>query len=170
MKSTILSTVAALALILGLVLVSMPAEAAGPPYGMTWTKSTDYSSGALRVSCAGCDAYDGDTSCSIALPVLCIYVSGAPDPDPGLASFYNGWSEGFVTLSDPVTGSDLTSLADGDAVCSDQFGSGWRMAEFHDGDPDGNSAGWNFRAYGSVADLVRFWVYINDQNANCWNS
>ena len=48
--------------------------------------------------------------------------------------------------------------------CVAFFGTGWRAAEFHDG------WGWKFGAYGHVRSDIRFWVYINDQNANCWNS
>jgi hypothetical protein len=42
------------------------------------------------------------------------------------------------------------------------------MAEHHDGDPDGNYAGWGFYAYGNINDSSRFWVSINDQPSNCW--
>jgi hypothetical protein len=38
------------------------------------------------------------------------------------------------------------------------------MAEFHDG------WGWGFWAKGNIESDQRFWVYINDQQANCWNS
>jgi hypothetical protein len=48
-------------------------------------------------------------------------------------------------------------------MCVTFFGAGWRMAEFHD------SWGWGFSAYGNVRSDTRFWVYINDQQANCWN-
>ena len=156
-----------LATLLALLAV-IPALAAAPPYGLTWTKNADYGS-FIRVGCSGCDPYDGDTACSVALPILCIYVSGAPDPDPSLSSYYNGWSEGHVAISTPVKGDDLFSLTNANSICEGQFGAGWRMAEFHDGDPNGNGAGWNFRAYGSVPDYVRFWVHINDQTSNCWD-
>lgn len=152
-----------------LLLAAGSAFAAAPPHGLTWTKNDSYASGAIRVGCSGCDPYDGDTACSISLPLLCIYVSGAPDPDPGLSSYYNGWSEGHVAVSSAVKGENLLSRANADSICEGQFGTGWRWAEFHDGDPDFGNAGWNFRAYGSTPDLVRFWVFIDDQaNGNCF--
>lgn len=169
MRSNRTLTLAAGAAAALVLLLAVSASAAAPPYGMTWTKAADYGA-TVRVGCSGCDAYDGDTACSIALPILCIYVSGAPDPEPWRASYYNGWSEGHVAISAPVKGSDLISEANASSICQGQFGTGWRMAEFHDGDPDGNNAGWYFRAYGSPPNYVRFWVYINDQNANCWNN
>lgn len=174
MKPKTLLTLAAAGMALALLLVAIPAvqaAVAAPPYGLTWGKGSGCGATAFTAqpSCAGCDPYDGDTACSVALPILCIYVSGAPDPNPECSSYYNGWSEGHVAITAAVRGTDLISKANADSICQGQFGAGWRMAEFHDGDPDGNSAGWNFRAYGSLPDYVRFWIYINDQNANCWD-
>ena len=140
-----------------------PASAANGN-GMTWTKVSSYNSGAVRVGCSGCDAYAGDTACTNSLPVLCIYQSSVPDPDPSVSSYYNGWSGGHVGLTTPVQGNQLYSLTNANSLCVGQFGSGWRMAEFHDG-----NGGWNFRAFGFPADNVRFWTYIDDQPANCWD-
>jgi len=48
--------------------------------------------------------------------------------------------------------------------CEAKFGTGWRVAEFHD------AWAWNMKAYGNVGTNVdRFWVDINDQDANCWS-
>lgn len=132
--------------------------------GMTWSKtghSSTYSTDS--VNCAGCNAYQGDTSCANALPILCLNPDGAPNP--GVATdFTNGWARGFVYLTAPVPGVALGSLANANAICAARFGPGYRMAEFHDG-----AGGWGWQAYGNIDGASRFWVYINDQNANCWN-
>jgi hypothetical protein len=39
------------------------------------------------------------------------------------------------------------------------------MAEFHDG-----KRGWDFVARGQIPSTSRFWVRINDQSGNCWDS
>jgi hypothetical protein len=31
------------------------------------------------------------------------------------------------------------------------------------------SGGWGARGYGNLPSNTRFWVYIRDQSANCWN-
>jgi hypothetical protein len=38
------------------------------------------------------------------------------------------------------------------------------MAEFHDG-----GGGWSYWGFGNIQIGRRFWVAINDQNANPWN-
>jgi hypothetical protein len=63
-----------------------------------------------------------------------------------------------------IPGAILTSQEQGDAICADTFGDGWRLAEFHDG-----GGGWTFWAAGSIPTGTRFWVAINDQPANPWN-
>ena len=40
--------------------------------GMTWGSSHDNVLGIDRLGCNNCDAYKGDTACSVALPVLCL--------------------------------------------------------------------------------------------------
>jgi hypothetical protein len=49
----------------------------------------------------------------------------------------------------------------------------FRMAEFHDGDHNGGTAGWDFWADASAIESLkiadqRYWVSINDQSANPW--
>ena len=85
--------------------------------------------------------YSGDTSNTNFLPVLCIKKTGLPKPSiipssnttPGGAQ--NGtWSGGTVGFTPPVLGTLLTSRSVADGVCATVFGTGYRMAEFHDGD------------------------------------
>ena len=132
---------------------------------MTW-KSTYHNStsGVDGVSCAQCDAYLGDTTCTASLPVLCIKQDGSDTPSGLVTGFYNGWAAGHIATTHAMQGTTLTSLQVADQFCVDNFGPGWRMAEFHDG-----NGGWNWFAYGNVRKDTRFWVHIDDQPSNCWD-
>ncbi|HYH95377.1 carboxypeptidase-like regulatory domain-containing protein [Hyalangium sp.] len=125
--------------------------------------------------------YQGDMLTSQTLPVLCINknnpaypgagVIGSPIQTPG-GAWHRTWSGATIALTTPVTGNSLTSWAVADALCASQLGAGYRMAEFHDGDPT-LWTGWDFWAEVSGASITpfqntRFWVAINDQNANPW--
>ncbi len=144
--------------------------------GMTWRKvSHDSSRGQDTVSCnTSCNAYVGDTPCTQVRPILCIRQDGSGSYG-FTPSFYNGWAKGNIGLTPPVSGTALTSLAAANNLCVATFGVGWRMGEHHDG-----NGGWQWTAYGNLNDLYnvsvapydqtkRFWTYINDQPANCWN-
>ncbi len=146
-------------------------DCSSPRKGLTWRLvSTNSPTGTVRVGCGNkeCDAYKGDTSCTAALPVLCIKKSGPGFPLPVPAtvnntSRYNKWSGGVIG----TTGATVppATLAGVNELCAKHFGTGWRIAEHHDG------WGWYFQAYGGVGDPAsRFWVHINDQpGALCWN-
>jgi hypothetical protein len=125
--------------------------------------------------------YQGDTLTSQSLPMLCINKNGTPNPGtsvigspqqtPG-GAWRRTWSGGVVALTPPITGTSLTSRSVANGVCANHFGAGFRMAEFHDGDPNLWS-GWDFWAEARGATIApfqgtRFWVSINDQNANPW--
>ncbi len=137
--------------------------------------------------------YTGDTNCRIKRPILCVNVDGSPRPNynvsPGY-EMYNGWVEGHYTTTVPTKGTALQSQAHADSLCAAAFGTGWRMAEFHDGAyingmdsthygnsigsqspwqsgaPHGGHTAWGF---GHVRNDTRYWVAINDQPGNCWN-
>lgn len=159
----------------------------GEGRGMTWGRVAD-ADGAhhqlASVGChgspptaqggAGCDPYRGDTSCQATLALLCLrkesltQAEAIDGPLSGAAhgqAFYNGWTGARMALSRPVSGRRLGTATAGDELCSAEFGSGWRMAEFHDG-----GGGWGFRGVGNIDSSERFWVGINDQRANCWDS
>lgn len=172
--------------------------------GMTWgVNRYNNDLDITRVHCYGqvgpnrgpCDPYQGDTACSINLPVLCVKVDGRPRPPYAIPTcsacamndeYYNGWAEGIIGLTAPVQGDAFATLDDVNAYCEEQLGPGYRVAEHHDGrlvyGMDENnfygatwplttsSGGWGFYAPGQLADDSRFWVHINDQNANCWGS
>jgi len=76
---------------------------------------------------------------------------------------FSGWAAGNIATTLPVSGTLLKSLVAANQMCVQFFGTGWRMASFHD------AWGWGFNAYGAVRADTRFWVYISDQPANCWN-
>jgi len=143
------------------------ATCGGAKKGMTWIYSkSDATTGTITVGCSGCDAYHGDTVCTELRPLLCIYKPTTPFQLPkGLPTStpYNQWSGGVVATTEPVAGSNRAAA---DSRCHVKFGDGWRAAEFHDGGI------WNFQAYGGTVSAptvpsTRFWVYINDQAANC---
>ncbi len=111
------------------------------------------------------NAYAGDTTVDTLLPMLCLRQDGRPVPSGLTVDFNNGWAAGEVKLTPPLAGSALSSRATADSLCASHFGAGFRMGEFHDG-----QGGWNWWANGVVAANTRFWVAINDQPANPWNS
>lgn len=151
----------------------IPVSTPGGNYAMTWTLLNQQSNNITHVgSDSLTDAYNGDTSTSTTLPILCIYQNGSPLPSGITPGFYDGWSKGHVALSLPVAGTSITSLAVANGYCSGYLGTGWRMAEFHDGWYGPGliyQGGWSFKAFGTIPSTTRFWVYINDQLANPWN-
>ena len=151
------------------------------PRGLTWgvRKQDDLPPGTVDVHCHGgpkvdpryshqgsCNPYQGDASCSVRLPLLCFKSDGsAPPAGVVRQDFYNGWGGGQVAVTAPTAGTTLTSVKSADAFCRRALGTGWRMAEFHDG-----KGGWGFVARGHISSASRFWVRINDQPGNCWDS
>jgi hypothetical protein len=183
----------------------------GVKYGMTWGYRgyTPVAQETFGVHCygtptvpkyspwnsadGGCNAYRGDTPCNHTLPILCISKCNYKRPCYSIncnsyamnKEFYCGWSEGFIALSDPVLGSQMTSRAVGDRICAAKYGATFVMAEHHDGKwvlgmdqnnycldtwpATASTGGWGFYGYGVKGpSWTRFWVAINGQNANCW--
>lgn len=136
-----------------------------PKPGMTWR----WVSRTADVDTVGSDGitnpYTGDTSCETELPILCIRKVGAGQPYYITSSFYSGWTGGYISMTRAHSGFQLWSPEAADSICANELGAGWEMAEFHDG-----NGGWNFQAFGAATHIQRFWVMINDQPANCWNS
>lgn len=144
-----------------------------------------------------CNAIVGDTYCSAARPILCLEDVRAkrpaytvPETPPGEMNdeYYAGWAGGRVATTTAIAGTELTSRARADELCLAAFGASWRMAEFHDGwwisgmssvkyvgaDWDysvASDGGWSFFASvdSPVTDTTRFWIAINDRQANCWD-
>jgi hypothetical protein len=163
---------------------------------MTWKQLRhDPQLGIALVGCSSSDPRQGDTPVEAKLPVLAIKKSNLPRPNYAVdgqahameKEFYRGWSGGYIKLTPPIKGSSLTSLKAANDYCRQTCGEGYQMAEFHDGFfypgmdkntyygatwPDRNrleQGGWFFWANGDVGNNSRFWVYINDQRANCWD-
>lgn len=132
--------------------------------GLTW-QVTQQNGSYVHVNNYGqSNPYQGDMSPYTALPILCIKQDGRAAPSFLTVDYYNGWAAGEVRLTGPIYGSSLTSRATADALCASSAGSGFRMAEFHDG-----GGGWSWWAQGVISSSSRFWVAINDQPANPWN-
>jgi hypothetical protein len=152
---------------------------------MTWSLLGTAAAGSEAYALPGSDSvtnpYTGDTLTSQSLPVLCIQKNSNPHPGtsvignpvqtPGGAC-RRTWSYATIALTPPTPGTSLSSRSVADNLCASYFGVGFRMAEFHDGDP-ACWAGWDFWGEALGANLApfyntRFWVSINDQNANPW--
>jgi len=152
-----------------------PARAAttGVRTGMTWTV-VGQQSGYVHVgSDAQTNPYAGDTTIDRFLPILCVLVDNRAAPAGITFDSYNGWARGAVQATPAIAATALTSQAQGDAICADTFGTGWRLAEFHDGrygSGFSSTSGWSYWAAGSLAPGTRFWTAISDQPANPWNS
>jgi hypothetical protein len=86
------------------------------------------------MACEGCDPVNGDTACSISLPLLCVLHYKQLDRpyyfyEPNLSSYiikdggyYNPWSGGILVVTDSFQGVTLTSYAQGDSTCKDYYG------------------------------------------------
>lgn len=109
--------------------------------------------------------YQGDQPCDAELPILCLRPGRLPAPSSLEINFNHGWAGGQVLATRPVAGRQLTSLERANELCASELGAGFQMAEFHDG-----GGGWNWWAPGELPTATRFWVRINDQPANPWNS
>lgn len=170
-------------------------------FGMTWgaMASDKLPASAIWMGCHGqpregisqphvdsCNPYKGDASCRLALPILCVQKDGSSFESsfPGTTQttptltgndiITDGWGAGSVASTEPVAGFVIGSLALANARCEKELGTGWRMAEFHDGSASqsGAQGGWGFVAKrGARLDTrLRHWVHINDQPGNCWNN
>ena len=142
----------------------VPVVPRGIGFGLTFAllPTDDKSpSGVVSLSCHGeprqldqphsdsCNPYKGDTSCRMVLPVLCLKAEG-----------------GVLAATQPVMGAILESESIASARCTKELGLGWRMAEFHDG------VGWAIQGQkgAGFSPYTRYWVRINDQLGNCWDS
>ena len=168
--------------------------------GMTWMVKRwpgPYNAWVGQMYCIGCDPYNGDTPCTTALPILCVnYYKTMARPNYAWvastggavsdASFYNAWSGGVFTVTQPVKGSDITSLAKGNTFCQNEFGSTSIMAEHHLGRYMSNMAnsppkiwmtwnwsqtsegGWGMWGYFGHSEPGPVWVWVSGQaNGNC---
>lgn len=128
--------------------------------------------GTIHVGCGdkdgvNCDAIKGDTLCTTPKPILCINPLKLPKPANTVESGrWDKWSGGIIGTTKPMPAP--ATLAAANQACTSEFGSGWRVAQFHDG--YAGRSGWVFSAYGNVGTYdKRFWTDIDDQpNGVCW--
>lgn len=143
--------------------------------GTTWTLHYQMDGVAMVGSDRATNPYRGDTGCAAALPMLCIQqdFSYPPEANSSGYDYYDGWAFGNMMVTEPIPGDQLVSRAAANEICSQIFGQNVRMAEFHDGNLGakiGSQSGHDFWAYGGLENGQRFWVAVNDQPANPWNS
>ncbi|MES2613684.1 MAG: hypothetical protein V4679_25750 [Pseudomonadota bacterium] len=167
--------------------VAAPAAASpGIGHGLTFAVVADDATmpaEVARLGCAGepratdrplkddhpCNHQQGDTSCRVVLPVLCIQPGTAAKPAGGVETTYAGWTGGMLAPTQPVMGAILTSAALASARCEKELGSGWRMADVQDGLGSGSLTGMR-TTNTTLGQGTRYWVQTKDQPANCWNS
>ena len=186
-------------LVLALSMIIMSTSALNNK-GMTWRVGRNLPNlNVVQVGCNGCDAYTGDTSCSVSLPILCVSKTdfNRPPYDPldcnGCAmsnSFYYSWSGGYIAIT-PVSiqGSAIGSQANADRICQKYLGPEFIAIHHHLGSyvsgmsstkyffdtwPTASSGlrqggGWNTTGYGQISNTGRFWAFISNQPSNCWN-
>ncbi|MGB1253127.1 MAG: fasciclin domain-containing protein [Candidatus Promineifilaceae bacterium] len=111
----------------------------------------------------------GDRSCGQRLPILCIRTDGyGPPANSHGRNYSDGWSSGWVKASNPVSGNQISEVGQASQICQQTFGVAWRQAVFHQSII--GQSGWEFWAYGSMPLGLRYWVGVNDQPANPWNT
>jgi hypothetical protein len=138
--------------------------------GMTWVLQNNYGGFSLVGADRKTNPYRGDTSCDQSLPILCFWHDAQVRP---IGEFKEGWSFGTIRATQPVQGYQLKTLEAANQLCRQAYGEEWRIAEYHDGANGraiGPISGHNFWARGNAPSGTRFWVRVNDQSANPWNS
>ncbi len=146
---------------------------AAPEKGLTFALNpipSDNNIGTAFASCSGnttsrkkCNPYQGDTVCSVELPVLCF--KDINEPVPTMMRKQQYWSGGIIATTPEVAGSKFETIDMANRFCAAQFGKEWRIASFHDG------GGWAIAAYGNVSNhKKRAWIDIKDQpKGTCWS-
>ena len=111
-----------------------------------------------------CGIESGDTSCRVALPVLCYKPDNSPPPTDLPLQLQGRWSGGSLAATQPVMGAVLESEAFGVARCEKEIGAGWAMAS--------NATGVTILGAKGSGLLIprRYWVNSKAYPANCWNS
>jgi predicted small lipoprotein YifL len=110
-----------------------------------------------------CNPYEGDWHVLRKLPLLCVRLDGRGPPTGWLPAVgRSSLLRGEMAVTPPVYGIQLLGKVPGDAICSQQFGKDWTMANFHD------AGGWGFWGAGRTPIDTRFWVRIRDTRANAW--
>jgi hypothetical protein len=138
--------------------------------GVTWTLRQQDANVANVGSDRSTNPYRGDTECGEKLPLLCIQRDYTQPPS---SSYYQGWAYGTIKVTAPIQGYQLKGMGAADLICSQAYGAGWEVVEYHDGNLGlaiGALSGHDVWAFGNLPSGQRFWVTISDQAANPWNS
>lgn len=139
--------------------------------GLTWTLLKQEAGVSHVGSDRKSNPYRGDTDCGTSHPILCFRRDLLHPPS---SLYSDGWSYGRLRITLPVSGYVLKSRETADTICQHAYDDRWRMAEYHDaslGRSIGPVSGHDFWARGGNLPVgTRFWVAINDQPANPWNS
>jgi hypothetical protein len=108
-----------------------------------------------------CNPFQGDQLCASPLPLACYN----PAPKAALINTkVPKLRSGEVRTSRPVVGSQLPDLQSADAVCAQEFGPGWRVLAYHDGDSGA------MVTLSNIAPKTRLWIDVRDQQyGNCWD-
>ena len=143
--------------------------------GTTWVLMKQMDGVSFIGSDRKTNPYRGDTACGSSLPLLCLNRNYAEPPATSSRgeNYYDGWAGGEIRATVPVAGSALTSIQAANDLCTSTFGHQFRALEFHDasyGVDIGEISGWDLWAYGGLHNNQRYWIYVNDQPANPWNS
>ena len=164
---------------------NQPARPVGAGHGLTFAArapSADDSPDAAYLNCKSepvptdkpyqnaCNPYQGDTSCRVVLPVLCIKTADSiKDAQPTNAPA-GAWASSTLGATAPVMGALLSSLDVAHARCEKELGEGYRMAGgFNNGGVDWAMAGRRGQGF-MLGGSTRYWVAVTDQRANCWDS
>lgn len=162
--------------------------------GMVWrVLKREEQLGIVFVGCDNCNAYTGDVECSSSRDLLCVKLEKLPRPAYDVTcegeskepAYYCGWSGGTFAAVKGVRGCALSSRGEGNKLCQNEFGDGWKMMEFSDSwytsemsseinvgrnFPFADRGGWNSFGFSQLADSDKdYWVAIDSQRANCWD-
>jgi len=111
-----------------------------------------------------CDHFHGDTDCEQELPILCLYDTKYPGPNPGFqVDEQSHWTGMVVVETEPVKGSSFADLQSVNSFCESRVGKNWRYVDWQ------LEGSWSFYVYAHLSNKTRYWVVNSATNANCWN-
>ena len=116
-----------------------------------------------------CNPGQGDTSCSVVLPVLCLKAESFTNPAPPNTNPVGAWTGGTLGATAPVMGAILQSQEIADARCEKELGTGYRMAGRYDGGDGFGLRGRPGQGVG-MGGVTRYWVATKGNPGNCWDS
>ena len=116
-----------------------------------------------------CNPLQGDTSCNVVLPVLCLKPGAFVNPAPPGANPVGSWISSTLSATAPVMGAILESQETADARCEKELGAGYRMAGRYAGG-DGPALRRRPGQVLGVSGATRYWVATKGELGNRWGS